>query len=158
MPVQVAGDAETLAADLAVVGALARVHDLVHLEAVGAVEALAALVAAKGPQPCVEPLMVPQQLLEGETLPADVAGVRALARVQQQVRVQAALEGEAPPTLRTQEGLVRGSVERLVGLELKELAEGLPAVFAAQLGLVLLPGAASPGAAGPGAGESPGPG
>jgi len=85
--------------------------------------------------------------------------------VEQHVGVEAALEGEAPPTLQALEGLVGvGHVHRLVGLQLQQPAEGLAAVLTAQglLGLLLapwprlLPPGPSPPGPGPGHG-APGP-
>lgn len=58
---------------------------------------------------------------------------RTLACVEQHVRVQASLEGEAPPTLATLERLLRlCPVDGLMRSELEDLGEGFPAGRAAQ--------------------------
>ena len=53
--------------------------------------------------------------------------------MKQHVSVEAPLEGKASAALRAVEGfLCVGSMDGLVGFELQQLGEGLPAVFAAQ--------------------------
>lgn len=150
VPLQVPLYRETLVAVLAVVGPLAGVDHLVHLQAVGSVEALAALLTAKRPDIGVEPLVVPQELLQGETLPTHITGVWSLTCMEQHVCVEAALERKASATLGTVEGLLRArAVDDLVGFELQQLGERLPAVFAAQgllvLTLLLCPTSVEPG-------------
>lgn len=59
--------------------------------------------------------------------------------MKQHVRIQAPLEGEAPPTLRTLKRLLHvGPMDSLVGFELEDLGKCFPAVLAAQ-GLLVLP-------------------
>lgn len=75
---------EAFVAVLTVVGPLSSVDHLVHFQAVGSIEALAALFAAKRPDLSVETLVVPQQLLQGETLPTNITGVWSLTCVREQ--------------------------------------------------------------------------
>lgn len=63
---------------LAVKRPLSCVDHLMHFQAVGSVEALSTLFAAKWPDLSVETLVVPQELLQGETLPTDITGVWSL--------------------------------------------------------------------------------
>ena len=70
---------EALVAVLAYVGPLPCVDHLVHLQAVGSVEALPALLTAKRPDVGVESLVVPQQMLQGETFTTHITGVGSLA-------------------------------------------------------------------------------
>lgn len=58
----------------------------------GSVEALSTLFTAKRPDLSVETLVVPQELLQGETLPTNVTGVRSLAGMKQHVCIEASLE------------------------------------------------------------------
>lgn len=58
VPVEISWYAETLLADLTPVLPLSRVDDLVHLETVGPVKALATFVTAERSQPCMESLVI----------------------------------------------------------------------------------------------------
>lgn len=76
------------------------------------------------------------------TVPNNVSSrgvtVVTLACVKQHVSVEASLEGKASPALGAVEGFVCiGPMDGLVGFQLQQLTEGLPAQFAAQ-GLLLL--------------------
>lgn len=102
------------------------------------VEALSTLFTAKRTDLSVETLVVPQEVLQGETLPTNITGVWSFTRVKQHVCIEASLERKPSVTLRTVERLlcVR-PMHSLVGFELQQLGEGFPAVFAAQRMLVL---------------------
>lgn len=63
VPVEISWYAETLLADLTAIFPLSRVDDLVHLETVSPVKALATVVAAEQSQPCMESLVILEQLL-----------------------------------------------------------------------------------------------
>lgn len=69
---------EAFVAVLAVISPLSRVDHLMHFQSVGSVEALTALFTAKRPDLSVETLVVPQELLQGETLPTNITGVWSL--------------------------------------------------------------------------------
>lgn len=139
MALQVSLDGEAFVAVLAVVGPLPRVDHLMHLQAVCSVEALPALLTAERPDLGVQALVVPQQLLQSEALPTNITGVWSLTCMKQHVSVEAPLEGEASATLRAAERLLCvGPVRSLVGLQVQQLGERLPAESAAQRLLVLV--------------------
>ena len=69
---------EAFVAVLAVIGPLSCVDHLMHFQAVSSVETLSTLLTAKWPDLSVETLVVPQELLQGETFPTDITGVRSL--------------------------------------------------------------------------------
>lgn len=75
---------EAFVAVLAVIGPLPRVDHLMHFQAVGSVEALTALFTAKRPDLGVETLVVPQELLQGETLPTNITAVWSLTCIREQ--------------------------------------------------------------------------
>lgn len=83
---------EAFVAVLAVIGPLSCVDHLMHFQAVGSIEALSALFTAKRPHLSVETLVVPQQLLQGETLSTNITGVWSLTCVKQHVCIEASLE------------------------------------------------------------------
>lgn len=79
---------EAFLAVLAVIGPLSRVDHLMHFQAVGSVETLSAHFTAKRPDLSMETLVVPQQLLQGETLSTNVTDVWSLTCIWDQwVRV-----------------------------------------------------------------------
>lgn len=84
VPLQVTLDGEAFITVLAVIGSLSSVDPLVHLQAVGSVETLAALLTAERPDFCMETLVVSQQLLQGKTLPTNIAGVWSLTCMTEQ--------------------------------------------------------------------------
>lgn len=63
---------------LAVVCPLFCVDNLVHFQAACSLKALPALFTAERPHLSMETLVVPQELLQGETFPTDVAGMWSL--------------------------------------------------------------------------------
>lgn len=69
---------EAFVAVLTVVGPLPGVDHLVHFQAMGSIEALATLFTAEWADISMETLVVPQQLLQCETLPTNITGVRPL--------------------------------------------------------------------------------
>ena len=81
---QVTWYCEAFVAVLAVIGPLSRVDHLMHFQAVGSVESLAALFTAKRPDLTVVTHVVPQQLLQGETLPTNITDMWSLTCLREQ--------------------------------------------------------------------------
>lgn len=69
---------EAFAAVLAVIGPLSCVDHLMHFQAVSSIKTLSTLFTAERPDVGVESLVVPQELLQGETFPTDITGVWSL--------------------------------------------------------------------------------
>lgn len=69
---------EAFVAVLAVIGPLSCVDHLMHFQAVSSIKTLSTLFTAERPDLGVESLVVPQELLQGETFPTDITGVWSL--------------------------------------------------------------------------------